>query len=260
MANTCENVLEIIGDKKEVEAFMKNVLEVEGRGVEYQIPEGDEILPFGWLQNRVEDSIVFDSNWSVPVENIEAMSKLHPTLTFSVTYTIPNDEVAGITVIKNAAYLRDEEDDISSDLARELLGSEYVDSLLDEDICKNYLELEGDKEEITLCMANIFETENNEVTYKVEKNEEETLDLGRLQERRDNAISFDSDYEAPLDNVIEISSLHPELTFTFSYAIPAEEMVSRVKIKDEKILDEEEDDIYSDLAREILGDGYVDEL
>ena len=169
MANTCENILEIIGDKKEVEAFMKNVLEVEGGGVEYQIPGGDEILPFGWLQNRVEDSIVFDSNWSVPVENIEAMSKLHPALTFSVTYTIPNDEVAGITVIKNAAYLRDEEDDISSDLARELLGSEYVDSLLDEDICKNYLELEGDKEEITLCMANIFETENNEVIYKVEK-------------------------------------------------------------------------------------------
>ena len=261
MANTCENVLNLSGEAEEVKAFMKNVFEVEGGGVEYQIPDSDEILPFGWLQNRDESTIVFDSKWGAPTDNIAAMSKLHPVLTFTVIYVIPNDDVAGIAEIKNTEYTRDEADALASDLAREILGDDYVDDLIEQDVCKNFLEIEGDKEEITQFMANIFEVENSEIEYRVEDDEEsDPLHLGRLQARSDNAIAFDSEYEAPLDNIMEISSLHPELSFTFSYAIPAEEIVSRLEIKDEEVLDEEEDDIYSDLAREILGDEYIDEL
>ncbi len=261
MANTCENTLEVTGDKEEIANFMANVVEVEGGGIEYQIPGSDDILPFGWLQSRDESTIVFDSKWGAPTDNILAMSKLHSTLTFIVTYAIPNDEVAGIVEIQNAETIRDEYDSHTSDLARKILGDEYVDDLIEQDVCKNFLEIEGDKEEITQCMAKVFEIENSEIEYRVEDDEEsDPLHLGRLQARSDNAIAFDSEYEAPLDNIIEISSLHPELTFTFSYAILSDEEVGRLEIKDEEVLDEEEDDIYSDLAREILGDEYVDEL
>ncbi len=261
MANTCENTLEITGDKEEITKFMKNVLEVEGGGIEYQIPGSDDILPFGWLQSRDESTIVFDSKWEAPIDNIVEMSKLHSAITFTLTYVIPADETAGIVKIQNAEIIRDEADDHTSDLAREILGDDYVDDLIEQDVCKNFLEIEGDKEEITQFMAKVFEIENSEIEYRVEDDEEsDPLHLGRLQARSDTAIAFDSEYEAPLDNIIEISSLHPELTFTFSYAIPAEEIVSRLEIKDEEVLDEEEDDIYSDLAREILGDEYVDDL
>ncbi len=264
MANTCENNLEITGEKDDIAYFMANVFEVEHGGIEYRVSDSNDendILPFGWLQSRDESTIVFDSNWGAPTDNILAMSKLHPTLTFTVTYVIPNDETAGIVKIQNTEIIRDEVDDYTSDLAREILGDGYVDDLIEQDICKNFLEIEGEKEEITQFMAKLFEIENSDIVYRVEDDEEsEPLYLGRLQARSDNAIAFDSEYEAPLDNIIEISSLHPELTFTFSYAIPAEEIVSRLKIKDEEVLDEEEDDIYSDLARGILGDEYVDTL
>ncbi len=261
MANTCENTLEITGDKEEIIGFMKNVVEVEQGGVEYQIPGGDDILPFGWLQNKDDNSIVFDSKWEAPLENIVEMSKLHPTLIFTLTYVIPNDGTAGIVKIQNAEIIRDEADDYTSDLAREILGDDYVDDLIAQDICKNFLEVEGEKEEVTQFMVKVFEIENSEIAYRVEDDEEsDPLHFGRLQARSDNAIAFDSEYEVPLDNIIEISGLHPELSFTLSYVIPAEEIVSRLEIKDEEVLDEEEDDIYSDLAREILGDEYVDEL
>ena len=264
MANTCENSLEITGEKDDISNFMANVFEVEQGGIEYRVSDskvGHDILPFGWLQSRDESSIVFDSKWGAPTDNILAMSKLHPALTFTVTYVIPNDEVAGIAEIKNAEIIRDEYDSHTSDLARELFGDDYVNDLIAQDICRNFLEIEGEKEEITQFMAKVCEIENSEIEYRVEDDEEsDPLHLGRLQARSDNAIAFDSEYEAPLDNIIEISSLHPELTFTFSYAIPAEETVSRLEIKDEEVLDEEEDDIYSDLAREMLGNEYVDEL
>ena len=126
MANTCENNLEIMGSKEEVADFMANVYEVEHDGIEYKIPGSNEILPFGWLQNRSEDAIVFDSKWEAPIDEIIEMSKLHPTLTFTLIYVIPNDEVAGIVEIKNAEFIRDEEDELDSDLARELLGDDYL--------------------------------------------------------------------------------------------------------------------------------------
>ena len=109
---------------------MANVFEVEHGGIEYKIPGRDEILPFGWLQNWSEDAIVFDSKWEAPVDEIIEMSKLHPTLTFTLTYVVPNDEVAGIVEIKNAKFIRDEEDEIDSYLAREILGDDYVDDYL----------------------------------------------------------------------------------------------------------------------------------
>ena len=261
MANTCENTLEITGDKEVVSKFMNNVFEVEGGGIEFQIPGSDDILPFGWLQGRDESSIVFDSNWEAPIDNIVEMSKLHSVLTFTLTYVIPNDETAGIVKIQNSEIIRDEADEYTSDLAREILGDDYVDDLMEQDVCKNFLEIEGDKEEITQFMEKLFEIENSEIEYRVENDEEsDPLHLGRLHDRSDNTIAFDSQYEAPLDNILEISALHPALTFTFSYAIPSEELVSRVEIQDEEVLDEEEDDIYSDLAREMLGDAYVDGL
>ncbi len=70
---------------------------------------------------------------------------------------------------------------------------------------------------------------------------------------------FDCDYEAPIDTMLEISGLHPELTFTLSYTIPGDETVGILEVKNDEISNEE-DDIYSDLVREILGDEYVDEL
>ncbi len=261
MANICENSLEIAGAKEEIADFMENVFEVEQGGIEYRISDSDEILPFGWLQNRDENSIVFDSKWEAPIDNIIEMSILDPRLTFTLTYVIPNDETTGIVEIKNAEFIRDEEDDYTSDLAREILGDDYVNDLLDQDVCKNFLELAGEEEEITNFMVKVFEIEGDKIEYRVGNDKEgETLYFGRLQSRDVNAIAFDCEYEAPIDNIVEMSKLHSTLTFTLSYAIPSEELVAVVEMKNAKIISEEEDDIYSDLARDILGDDYVDEL
>ena len=62
MANTCENTLEVTGDKEEITRFLANVFEVEEGGVEYKIPNSDDILPFGWLQNRDDNSITFSTH------------------------------------------------------------------------------------------------------------------------------------------------------------------------------------------------------
>ena len=198
---------------------------------------------------------------SAPTDNIVEMSKIHPTLTFTLIYVIPNDETAGIVKVKNFEMLRDEEDDYTSDLAREILGDDYVNDLVNQDVCKNFLELAGDKEEIANFMAKVFEIEGNKIEYRVDSVEEsETHYFGRLQSRDANAIAFDCEYEAPIDTMLEVSGLHPALTLTLSYAIPSEELVAVVEMENAEIISEEEDDIYSDLAREILGDEYVDEL
>jgi len=262
MANICENNLEISGLKEDITNFMANVFEVEQGGIEYRVSDSSTILGFGWLQNRDDNSITFDSKWEAPIDNIFEMSKLHPALTFTLTYVISEDKTMGIVEIKNAELIRDEEDSIDSDLAREILGDDYVDDLINQDICKNFLKLVGEKEDISDFMSNVFENDNNEIEYRVSDDEEEaeTFYLGRLQSKNHNSIIFDSEYEAPIDNLLEVSELHPTITFTFSYAIPSEELIAVVEIENAEIVSEEEDDIYSDLAREILGDDFVDNL
>ena len=227
MANTCENTLEITGDKEEVNKFMSNVFVIEEDGVEYQIPNSEDILPFGWLQHRDENSITFDSKWEAPIDNIVEISKLHSALTFTLTYVIPNDEVAGIVKVESAELLRDEEDSHTSDLAREILGEDYVNDFINQDVCKNFFRLNGEEEEIANFMANVFEIEGNEIEYRVDGEKEgETHYFGRLQSKGAHSIAFDCDYEAPIDTISAISELHPVLTFTLYYAIPSEELVA----------------------------------
>ena len=261
MANTCENTLVVTGDKKEIAQFMANVFEVEYGGIEYRVSNNNdsEVFPFGLLQNRDESSIVFDSNWNAPIDNILEMSKQHVSLGFTLTYVIPNDETVGIAVIKGAKLIRDEFDDYSSDLSAEVIGSEYVQELLNEDLCKNFLKLEGKPKDISDFMLKIIESEEQEIEYKVSE-EGETLYLGLLKSKETDSIVFHGEYEAPIDEILEISQFHKTLTFTLSYALLGNDEVGRVKIKDEEVLDQDEDDIYSDLAREILGDEYVDGL
>ena len=134
MSNICENDLTINGSKVEVAKFMANVVEVSEGGVEYNyIKDGEtRILPFGWLQEKDNDSIVFDSKWETPVDNFIEISNLHPELTFTIKYMIPNDEIAGIIEIKNAEILRDEKDEWISTFARELFGNDFIDNIIEE--------------------------------------------------------------------------------------------------------------------------------
>lgn len=134
MANICENDLTINGSKVEVAEFMANVVVIPEGGVEYNYLKNGKtrVLPFGWLQDKDNDSIVFYSKWGTPVDNFIEISSLHPKLNFTIKYMIPNDEIAGIIEIKNAAILRNEEDEWISALARELFGDEYVDDIIEE--------------------------------------------------------------------------------------------------------------------------------
>ena len=112
MANICENNLTINGSKTEVAKFMANVVEISKGEVDYNYIKDSEtkVLPFGYLHGRDETTITFDSNWETPVEYFIEISSLHPELTFTIQYMIPDDEITGISEIKNAEILRNEEE------------------------------------------------------------------------------------------------------------------------------------------------------
>jgi len=119
MPNWNRNYLEVEGDKKQKQEFLKALKSKGFSGIapigKPDIGKAIETWGTKWdidpksvktLKNKNKEKIVFDTAWSPPVNFIENASKKYPGLKFRLKYVEPGFEFYGQTEYKNGKKLK----------------------------------------------------------------------------------------------------------------------------------------------------------
>jgi len=139
MPNWCENTLSIDGEEKILKEFKEKAKTIESEKTRetdlslnqfIPMPEFEEEEWYEWAidnwgckwditayinhESKKELIYTFDSPWSPPLEAIKRISKLYPTLNFTIDYAEPGMCFGGIKTYKNGKEIESDEYDIES--------------------------------------------------------------------------------------------------------------------------------------------------
>lgn len=121
---------------------------------------------------------------------------------------------------------------------------------------------QGSKQEISSFINNI-KIVDEVIVYNLSLKDEAlnySYQFGMEQGVSDEGIVFDGNYQICVDDVSEISKLHPTLTFEYKYMNSNCEEVGILVVKNGVLLRDEGSDFVGKFARKLFGDDYIDDI
>ena len=169
MPNWCENVLDIDGDKEEIARFVKENTTKNGClsfqkalplpeneedwfnwccdnwGTKWDISSEDDEDDYDAKMREDATSVGFYTAWSPPINWLQYVALMYPTLKFELRYGEPGNNFSGYIVIQNDEILEEEEGDC---------GVYYSDKYCEN--CEDYIYWEEKEDydfELEICVC-----------------------------------------------------------------------------------------------------------